>query len=250
MFASYLDIQKGKVLEDMSDAEVKGRWKSFVRRWNAGELAAGWYDPTALTRAIATAKALEEDYAMATAAPAQTTTQHRPEPDSDGDDVGPAPPPFSAPGPARPTRSDITLRDEAIAEAQADARDSIKQARKDERKTQKERMEELVPRAEPGTRERQMEKKREVAASNRAFGDAKGGGDGVQDMPEGELMGGDAGVKEMKLREERKKNDREIKREEMLRARAEEREERLGSMRERESKTMEMLRTLAKERFG
>lgn len=204
----------------------------------------------ALQKATATAKALEEDYAIATTVPPQATSQYKPGPDSEDDDVGPAPPPVSAPGPARPTRSDITLRDEAIAEAHADARNSMKQARKDERRIQKERMEELVPRAEPGTRERQMEKKREAVASNRAFGDAKGGGDGVQDMPEGELIGGDAGVKEMKAREERKKNDREIKREEVLRARAQEREERLVGMREREDKTMAMLRGLAKERFG
>ena len=33
MFASYLDIQKGKVLEDMDEGEAKGRWKSFINRW-------------------------------------------------------------------------------------------------------------------------------------------------------------------------------------------------------------------------
>lgn len=33
MFALYLDIQKGKDLEDMDDTEVKGRWKSFIGKW-------------------------------------------------------------------------------------------------------------------------------------------------------------------------------------------------------------------------
>lgn len=33
MFAMYLDIQKGLVLEDLDEEEVKGRWKSFVKRW-------------------------------------------------------------------------------------------------------------------------------------------------------------------------------------------------------------------------
>lgn len=33
MFAMYLDIQKGLILEDLSEEEVKGRWKSFVKRW-------------------------------------------------------------------------------------------------------------------------------------------------------------------------------------------------------------------------
>jgi len=30
MFALYLDIQKGKILEDLDEVEVKGRWKSFI----------------------------------------------------------------------------------------------------------------------------------------------------------------------------------------------------------------------------
>ena len=33
MFALYLDIQKQLDIEDLSEAEVKGRWKSFVNKW-------------------------------------------------------------------------------------------------------------------------------------------------------------------------------------------------------------------------
>lgn len=33
MFALYLDIQKGKILEDMDKTEVRGRWKSFIGKW-------------------------------------------------------------------------------------------------------------------------------------------------------------------------------------------------------------------------
>lgn len=33
MFELYLDIQKQKVLEELPDDEVKGRWKSFVGKW-------------------------------------------------------------------------------------------------------------------------------------------------------------------------------------------------------------------------
>jgi hypothetical protein len=33
MFAMYLDIQKGLVLEELDQAEVQGRWKSYVKRW-------------------------------------------------------------------------------------------------------------------------------------------------------------------------------------------------------------------------
>lgn len=33
LFAMYLDIQKGIVIEDLNEEEMKGRWKSFVRKW-------------------------------------------------------------------------------------------------------------------------------------------------------------------------------------------------------------------------
>ena len=33
MFALYLDIQKQKVLEDLPEQELKGRWKSFTGKW-------------------------------------------------------------------------------------------------------------------------------------------------------------------------------------------------------------------------
>ena len=33
MFELYLDIQKQKVLDELAEGEVKGRWKSFVGKW-------------------------------------------------------------------------------------------------------------------------------------------------------------------------------------------------------------------------
>lgn len=33
MFAMYLDIQKGILIEDLKEEELKGRWKSFVQKW-------------------------------------------------------------------------------------------------------------------------------------------------------------------------------------------------------------------------
>src|SRR5277367_4995594 len=33
MFALYLDIQKGKVLDELDEHEVRGRWKSFLGKW-------------------------------------------------------------------------------------------------------------------------------------------------------------------------------------------------------------------------
>lgn len=112
---------------------------------------------------------------------------------------------------------------------------------------------ELAPRAEPGTRERQLEKRREAAAANRSFAEGRRGGS-PEGAPEEELMGsGDndlTTLRKEKDKEQRKKNEREIRREEILRARAAEREERIQKYHEKEQETMGWLHTLAKQRFG
>src|SRR5690606_22315295 len=46
LLAYYLRIQKQKNVSRMEERELRGRWKSFMRKWNAGELAEGWYDPS------------------------------------------------------------------------------------------------------------------------------------------------------------------------------------------------------------
>ena len=96
-----------------------------------------------------------------------------------------------------------------------------------------------------------MEKRREVTASNRSFADAKDSG--AAEVPDSELMGGGDGVSEFKAQlktRERAKNEREIRKEEQLRAREVEREERLAEHRKKEDKTMEMLKALAQQRYG
>ena len=115
-------------------------------------------------------------------------------------------------------------------------------------------MEELAPRAEAGSKERMMEKKREKADVNKAFASAKTEDGGVAEVPENELLGDDdgglEGFKKQKREMERKKNEREIRREEVSRARAEEREERVKQYRAKEEATMKGLVELAKARFG
>ena len=127
----------------------------------------------------------------------------------------------------------------------------MRNERKLERKVQKERLEEVVPRAEAGTRERLLEKRKEVAASNRAFATSKDDG-GELEVRESDLLGEDSlsELKRMKKEQDRRKTDREIKREEITRARMAEREERSQKLREKEEKTMVMLRELARSRFG
>jgi len=129
-------------------------------------------------------------------------------------------------------------------------RDDIRFARKLDRKEQKAALDELVPRAEAGTRERQLEKKKEVNEKMKSFREKS---PGAAEVPDAELLGDDGGVegfKKVKQEFERKKNERELRKEEMLRARAAEREEKLQEYRAKEDKTMAMLKQIAKQNFG
>ena len=119
---------------------------------------------------------------------------------------------------------------------------------------EKSRLEELVPRAEAGTKERMLEKKREKSDANRAFAAAKLDAGDVAEVPESDLLGdedgGIEGLKRQKRDMERKKNEREIRREEVMRAREVERVERVKRYREKEETTMKALVELARARFG
>lgn len=129
-------------------------------------------------------------------------------------------------------------------------RDDIRFARKIDRKEQKAALDELVPRAEAGTRERQLEKKKEVNEKMKSFREKS---PGAAEVPDTELMGGGDGIesfKQEKEKFERKKNERELRKEEMLRARMAERDERLQEYRAKEEGTMAMLKALAKQNFG
>jgi hypothetical protein len=130
------------------------------------------------------------------------------------------------------------------------ARDDIRYARKLDRKAQKTALDELVPRAEAGTRERQLEKKKELNEKMKSFREKS---PGAVEVPDQELMGGGDSIrdfKRVKQEAERKKTERELRKEEILRARTAEREERLGEYRAKEEQTMDMLKALAKQRFG
>jgi hypothetical protein len=116
---------------------------------------------------------------------------------------------------------------------------------------QKERLDEIVPRAQAGTRERQLEKKKEKAESNQAFSATKDGGE--MDLRDADVMGDEdslSDMKKMKTENERRKNERELRKEEVLRARRAERESRLAGMKEKEDRTMAVFKEIAKARFG
>ncbi len=289
MFRLYLDIQKQKDLDAMDDTEARGRWKSYCNKWyvdrftcrmllmqsrNKGELAEGWYDPETYQKAVAdtTDDSVAEPPRDARAGPeadaflddlgrdVERRYQRRDGSDSDSDDsVGPALPGQESSsgrraGPSIPTMEDLALKrenetEDAYARRKAEREDAI-WARKQERTAQKEKMDELAPRAEAGTRERQLEKKREVNEKMKSFRDK---GDGVVEIPDSELMGGGDDLSMAKTKQseyERKKTERELRREEIARARNAEREERLSEYRTKEQKTIAMLQDLARARFG
>lgn len=254
LFALYLDIKKQLDIEDLEEIEIKGRWKRFIGKWNRGELSDSWYDPGTLTKA------------QKAALPDDSQTRDRGRSESDDDDYGPALP-SQAPtkdehqqherrrGPTIPSIEDIKIRREQAEEDAIQEREDyvehIRRERRSERDLEKERLNELVPRAEPGTRERQLEKKREQADSNRAFAASKDGGD--VELRDAEVMGDEDSLgmlKRMQKENEKKRTEREIRREEALRARRAEREERMAGLRQKEDKTMAMLKEIAKARFG
>ncbi|KAJ5561528.1 hypothetical protein N7461_000289 [Penicillium sp. DV-2018c] len=274
MFGMYLDIQKQKYIEDMSEEEVKGRWKSFIQKWNRGELAEGWYDPATLAKARQNAQ--EEPLAgpggdrgspeynrgeRGTREAAQDPPVAEDDQDDD-DEYGPSLPQGGSArggshlGPTIPNMQDLELKREIAKEDAIAARGASRDHHRAEIRTHKSALrqleDEIAPRAEPGTRERQLEKRREVAASNRAFADSMRGGS-PEAAPEEDLMGGDndlAAMKREKEKDQRKKNEREIRREEILRARTAEREERAQAYRQKEQETMSFLQALAKQRYG
>ncbi|KAK3072694.1 hypothetical protein LTR53_006352 [Teratosphaeriaceae sp. CCFEE 6253] len=256
VFADYLDIQKGKDIADLSEEEVRGRWKSFLNKWNRGELAEGWYDPEAKRKA-------DERYVTAPARPtpsrptaAPSTRARSPAEDvgsSEGEDdgYGPALPNAARRkvGPSIPGYQDLQAKREQDAEDRDASRADARYERKQDSKLAQSRLDELAPRADPGSRERQLEKKREITAGNHAFRDAEEGGE--VEVRDSDLLGDDRDGHKAELKQmEKKKNERELRKEEVLRARAVEREERLAEYRRKDDRTMDMLKEIAKQRFG
>lgn len=135
---------------------------------------------------------------------------------------------------------------ELLADDATLARADLRFDRKQDRTAQREALDELLPRAAAGTHERRLEKKKEVNDKMRAFRDKSPDGE-VDDstLMGGGGEGGTEGFKQKKAALERKKNDRELRKEQLLRARIAEREERLQMHRVKEEKTMAMLKTLA-----
>lgn len=310
LFARYLDIQKQIDVTILNEREILGRWKSFVGKWNNGELAEGWYRPEVFEdvmldeagvdnmaesnegRGLTDRRSTSRDNQRSPSPeklrdgrtsrhqaddnmrPGITGTDLQPlgrrdeeEGDDDDDDYGPTLPTQGDPrhttdmtkalsqtkhGPGIPTLSDLTIRRELKDSERDDARALLRQERRDDRDLQKERLEELAPRADAGTQARRLEKRREAREANASFAHAKTSND-APEVADADLLGGGDGIEEhrkLKRETERRKSEREIRREEIQRAQREEREARALKYREREAQTVDMLREIARSRFG
>ncbi|KAI1369862.1 hypothetical protein F5Y08DRAFT_4104 [Xylaria arbuscula] len=288
LFARYLDVQKQIEIAALDEREVRGRWKSFVNKWNHGDLAEGWYRPETFEDVMLDAQGRsnlpesegrqERERDSSARQETDLRQQNRGQDgeednddEEDDDDYGPILPTQdnidsrtrsdqslsqTKHGPGIPTLSDITLRREYEASDGDDARTLLRLERKADRTLQKERLDELAPRADAGTQARRLEKRREARDSNASFANAKSSNE-MPDLADADLMGGDGdgggGIEEykrMKRETERRKSEREIRREEIWRAKQEEREERLKEYREREARTLDRLREVARARFG
>lgn len=231
----------------------------------ANELSEGWYDPATLQNALESA---QDGTEREEAQEVRTNTSGAPhisdegqkakaEDEDDSDDsIGPVLPGQESRaragrvGPSIPNMQDLELKRETEVEDGLARRDDIRFARKLDRKEQKAALDELVPRAETGTRERQLEKKQVVNEKMKSFRERS---PGAAEVPDTELMGGADGLdsyKKEKQEFERKKSERELRKEEILRARQAEREERMSEHRAKEEGTIAMLKALAKQRFG
>lgn len=90
LFASFLYVQKEIDFDEIDERERKGRFKQFVKKWNAGELTMGWYDPIRRKRAIEIRKEVLDEGKEDEQTPAQDGNgAGKDESDSDGDTFGP-----------------------------------------------------------------------------------------------------------------------------------------------------------------
>jgi len=212
----------GKMVRLVSAGKLQKAKLMFVR--NRGELSNGWYDPSTMQKSLA-APPQESISSISRDDSLSHTRDARYEASDSDDSVGPALPgqerrsKGNIIGPGIPNMQDLELKREMDIEDGLGRRDDIRFERKQDRRDQKDALDELLPRAAAGTRERQLEKKKEVNEKMKSFREKS---PGAAEVPDNELMGGGDGVgeyKKIKDNYERKKNERELRKEEILRAR-------------------------------
>jgi len=263
-FVEWLRKDKGKYFNELNGEKARSYFRKFMKAWNRGRLSQSYYSSTPETSHAPASSTTAYKWSFATKGTITrsereaidgvrgTGTSRYANAVDDSAFDGPALLTTATSnatvrtprGPTLPNPGDLTLAHESAESARlAELSVQRKRARADER----ERVDDMLG-SKPIGREGQLEKKRARRENDRAARDQKD--DAMGDWDDGVLMGsGDADSFKAKIAQR-----------DAAKRRAEERKgvaerdgavrERQGVMREKDRATMEMLKKMAKERFG
>ncbi|KAH8923201.1 hypothetical protein BT69DRAFT_1319658 [Atractiella rhizophila] len=240
--------EKGLSFERLTGEEARRYFKKFVRRWNEGELDDAYYSGTiqppkskhvwgfegslSKKEQQTLAEATQADDRPSTHLPSASTTR-------------------PTQGPLLPAGHSALSALHSSREAERDREASERAARAYEGKKRRREEREEEEEGRATGRDRRVEKRREMNASNRAFASRREEADGLGDVGEEELMGGAGDSFQAAVRErERARGKGRGKREREREEREAEKLDRFREMKTKEGKTMDMLRQLAESRFG
>ncbi|BEJ17024.1 hypothetical protein CspHIS471_0604250 [Cutaneotrichosporon sp. HIS471] len=271
-FRFWLKEERGKYLDQLSSADAHKYFRRFVRRWNDGALPRACYAThetsgsrasnntaykwkfTASSRfnSVELAAARESVDRATHSKLRQVDTEMEAGDDSDGD-IGPVPelaspspgPQLVGPsvGPSAPTVSERQMAREVQAESERMERNAERRAG---RKVVMERAEELAPR-QTGKEGRQAEK-RATNQQNKQMRE-KDAAAGLE-VDDDTLMGDDSSfAAALRARDGTSSRHADRKVEEAAERRAAN-EERLVERRQKDSETMDMLKAMARQRYG
>ncbi|WVO13831.1 hypothetical protein L204_101454 [Cryptococcus depauperatus] len=255
-FKSWLKEERGKYLDEMSSESAHKYFRKFVRRWNDGELPRKHYNPPKILPAsshtgyqwsfaergdLPLLASVREEVNRMTHSGVSSIGSRRGN-DEVGSSVGPMFPSSSSArslGPSLPTASDRQYAHEA-------SQDARKHERQSAYREDAKRANEIVPKNDG--KEGRMEEKRAKNAENRAYRD-KDTSAGLE-SDERTLLGDSnsfaAAVRRRDEAQARRREQKELANQDQ-RAKI---DERLQERKQKEAATMEMLKTLAKQRFG
>ncbi|OLL24272.1 hypothetical protein NEOLI_003405 [Neolecta irregularis DAH-3] len=213
LFAVYLDRYKKMNIDELGHDEAYSHFKRFVRKWNQGLVEKRYYEMYPSEMPPKANLIRRNSYTV---------------------------------GPSMPTQQDNQLQKERQQELHLYEEQEAQLARKRDRRIQKDRLEELAPKAEPGTRERQLEKKRELNQKLKSFREKSP--DGVE-LKESDIYGDDDFKAKLAISKNAAAQREEMK-EDRLREREMEKSVRKKELLTKEEETMKMFKEIAKQRYG
>ncbi|WFC94267.1 RNA uridylyltransferase [Malassezia brasiliensis] len=241
-FRAWLE-ERDHYLDEMPSEDARRYFARFVRRWNDGRLSDRYYAgaaaPVQGTRYRWRFK--EEGAARRSVSPPRYGMRPR-----SASPVRPVQDPASAPRTDAPRSAADRQYEREV--AQEEARRAAQRVRRAERREAKEWAEEQAPRATG--RDAVRERRREVAASNRAMAERREIDDDVGDtMSTDALLGLGDSFQDALAERDRQVQRRQGRQEARAAERAAARNERVAALQSKEAATMAMLRSMAQQRF-